>query len=136
MNLRLCRVLALIALAAATVGCDRSGHATVTGNVKRADGSPIVGARVIARDEQTGTSRTGETDSQGAYELGESSSADGVPPGNYSVVVLPERLSLSAERGSKRVEIPEKYQKHSTSGLTFSVQTGEEKQFDITLEGR
>jgi hypothetical protein len=113
-----------------------SGHATVTGTVKRADGSPVVGARVIARDDQTGTSRTGETNSEGAYELGESSSADGVPPGNYSVVVLPERLDLSAEPGTKRIQIPEKYQKHSTSSLTFGVQAGEEKQFDITLEGR
>jgi hypothetical protein len=89
---------------------------------------------VIARSDDTGASRSGETGSDGGYRLGGSQSGDGVPAGNYSVTVLSERKGLQDAPGPRATKVPAKYGSAETSGLRFSVEAGEAKEFDINLD--
>jgi len=122
--------LVAASLASATFGC--SGNvARVSGTVLRKDGSPVSGARVIARSEGTGKTANAETDSSGHYALGIEKMGDGVPPGDYYVIVLED---LGEEHTQRPPTIAAKYAKPSMSGLRFSVKAGEKSTFDMSLE--
>jgi hypothetical protein len=114
-------------------GCGGPDRAWVAGKLTGPDGAPVVGASVMARSDDTGASGSGETGSDGSYELGGSKPGDGVPPGNYSVRVVGQRKSVQSE-GEGGAKVPAKYGTHDTSGLSFSVEAGETKQFDIQLD--
>ncbi len=125
--------MATSVIAAVIIGCSGAGRSSVAGKVTGADGAPVVGATVIARSDETGASASGETGSDGTYELGGSRPGDGVPPGNYAVRVVGQRKSMQ-EDASGGPKVPAKYGSHDTSGLSFSVEPGESEQFDITLD--
>jgi hypothetical protein len=125
--------LAVAVLAASAAGCGATDRATVSGQVKESDGTPVAGALVVARCDETGASGSGETGSDGSYQLGGSQPGDGIAPGNYSVTVLSERKGLQDGGGGSAAKVPAKYGSHATSGLSFSVAAGDAKQFDITL---
>jgi hypothetical protein len=105
--------------------------AKVAGTVLRQDGTPLVGARVIARSEETGKSANGQTDADGHFELGKEIAGEGIAPGNYYVIVLEER---GDEINPRPATIAAKYSKPATSGLKFGVQAGEKKTFDMKLD--
>ena len=115
----------------AVAGCGDTNKASVSGTVVRKDGSPLVGARVVARSKETGTSGTGLTDQQGKYELGTSEIGDGIPPGNYYVIVIED---LGDPDNPQRPRISTKYMRPSASGLQLGVQAGENMAFDMTLD--
>ena len=112
-------------------GCGGDGRAAVSGRVVRADGSPLAGARVIARSDATGKSANDATDADGQYELGGETPGDGVPPGDYAVIVIEDRGQTD---GMRPATIAGKYADPAQSGLAFSVAPGEIKTFDITVD--
>lgn len=106
--------------------------ARVAGQISRADGTPVVGALVVARAESIGKSATGQTDGEGRYALGGAEPGGGVVPGDYAVIIIEERPSLDGGGGQR--SFPARYGDYAKSGLTFSAAAGETKEFDIKLE--
>ena len=119
-------VLLLVAIG----GCGGSDHASVSGTVLRHDDSPVAGAYVIARSAETGAAARGMTDDAGHFELGTTEQGDGVPPGDYYVIIVEER-QLDDTRPPT---IPSKYSSSTGSGLQLSVAAGEQKEFDVKLD--
>jgi len=112
------------------LGCG-SDRAEVSGRVTRADGSPLVGARVIARSDATGKSANGVTNGDGRYVLSTVEPGDGVPAGDYKASVIEFRGTGDNMRPAS---IPTKYGNPDESGLTFAVAGGEEKVFDVVVD--
>jgi hypothetical protein len=130
---RLFFVFSTIWLPIAFTGCGKAGVASVSGTVVHQDGTPVVGARIIARSSESGKSANGETDANGHYELSRVVSDDGVLPGEYYVIVMEDR---GDENQRRPATIAAKYTKPATSGLKFSVQPGEKTTFDMKLDPR
>jgi hypothetical protein len=101
------------------------------GTVLRRDGTPVVGARIIARCEENGKTANGQTAADGHYELGAANMGDCIAAGNYYVIVVED---VDDERNSHPPTIAAKYSKSATSGLKFSVGAGEKTVFDIKLD--
>ena len=127
------KAVGLAVLAALLCGCGGDGRAAVTGRVVRADGSPLAGARVVARSDTTGKSASDSTNAEGRFELGGETPGDGVLPGDYAVIVIEDRGQTD---GMRPASIAGKYADPAQSGLAFSVAPGETKTFDITVEAR
>lgn len=102
----------------------------VTGKVTRSDGSPLVGARVIARVDATGKSANGLTDSGGQYALTVEESGTSIPAGDYKASILEFRGSGDNMRPAT---ISSKYANFDQSGLAFTLSEGEEKVFDVAV---
>jgi hypothetical protein len=111
-------------------GCGGSNTGTVRGTVLHADGSPLAGARVVARSAETGETAYGTTDADGSFELG-GASGDGVPPGDYDVIVLEDRGDPDSRQA---LTVAAKYRDPEKSGLAVSVQSGELQQLNFTLD--
>jgi len=121
-------VVGAVLLTVAGCGADK---ASVGGTVTRRDGSPVVNARVVARDWETRKAAGAITDEQGHFELGTIDRGDGIPPGNYTVMVVEDRGSDEAPRPrtiAAKYEIPKK------SGLSLDIKAGESRQFDLVLD--
>lgn len=112
------------------LGCG-GDRAEVSGRVTRADGSPLVGARVIARSDVTGKSANGITDSDGRYVLSTADADDGVPAGDYKASVIEFRGNGDNMRPAS---ISTKYGNPDESGLAFAISGGEEKVFDVVVD--
>jgi len=112
-------------------GCGGSDRAKVTGTVRHQDGTPLVGALVIARSNTTGSSANGDTDGNGHFVLRTDQERDGIPPGDYYVIIVEGRRELDSPQPQT---ISAKYRSPSSSGLRFSVKPGEETVFDVTLD--
>ncbi len=123
----------LAVLAALFCGCGGDGRAAVSGRVVRADGDPLSGARVVARSDATGKSASDTTDAEGRFELGGETPGDGVPPGDYAVIIIEDRGQTD---GMRPASIAGRYADPAQSGLAFTVAPGESKTFDITVEAR
>lgn len=127
--LRLPRNLLLASLLVVAAGCGGSDRAAVQGRITRHDGTPLAGATVTARSDETGKWAKGVTDADGKYELGVVNAGDGIPPGDYYVTVVEDR----GDQGQLPATIPAKYGK-STSGLTLTLSAGDAKEFNVTLD--
>jgi hypothetical protein len=110
-------------------GCQRSDKVRVTGRVLLHNGTPLKGASIIARSDETGKWAKGTTDADGRYELGTGSAGDGIPPGDYHVIIM-EDLGDSARNTPT---IPAKYVNQATSKLQLTV-TNKSVVFDIKLD--
>ncbi len=86
---------------------------------------------MIAFAAESGKSAYGQTDVDGEFELGVSEAGDGVPPGNYTVIILENRGDLESQAPAT---ISARYQNKSTSGIEFTVEAGDSKQLDLTLD--
>jgi len=104
------------------VGCGGSDRATVSGTLLHQDGTPLVGARVIA-----------QTNGKGYFELGGAKEGDGIPPGDYYVTIVED---FGDENNPRPASISNKYRNPNTSGLGLSVKAGEEAVLDAKLDGR
>jgi hypothetical protein len=122
--------LALV-FVAMVAGCGRSEHAAVSGTLLRRGGTPLVGARIVATSKETGKSAYSTTDDAGHFELGVGENGDGIPPGNYDVIIVENRGDPDNRRPPA---IAAKYGDARTSGLQVSVEAGETKQLNITLD--
>jgi hypothetical protein len=114
-----------------SAGCGGSDRATVTGKLMRQDGSALAGARVIATSSESGKSAYGATDEQGRFELGVAEQGDGIPPGDYQVVIVEDRGDPDNRR---MASIAAKYQGAATSGLRLIVAAGEKAELNATLD--
>lgn len=112
-------------------GCGNSDRASVSGVLLRHDGTPLVAARVIARSEVAGASVTGLTDQAGYFKLGTNEAGNGVPPGDYYVIVVEDRGELDNRRPPS---IAAKYEKPSSSGIMLSVAAGDKTELNLTLD--
>ena len=115
----------------AIAGCGSSDRANVTGTLLRKDGTPLVGARVIARSPETGESAYGITDSEGRFELGAAAESGGIPPGGYEVLIVEDRGDPDHR---KPLSIAAKYRDPSASGLKVNVTAGEQAELNLTLD--
>jgi hypothetical protein len=125
-------VVAFLAIST-LAGCGGSDRAAVSGTLLQQDGTPLVGARVIARSNETGKSAYGQTNGQGYFELGGESAGDGIPPGDYYVTVVED---IGDENNPRPQTISSKYRNPSTSGLTLSVKAGQKAVLDAKLDRR
>ena len=112
-------------------GCGKSGRATITGTVQRHDGTPLAGANVIARSNETGNSANSSTDQTGYFELGTAEQGDGVPPGTYAVVIVEDRGD--ADHRAKPT-IATKYRNPAKSGISLDLKAGESKELNLKLD--
>jgi hypothetical protein len=124
---------ASLLLTATFVGCDGAALGTVSGTVTRKDGTPLAKADLVARSNDTGKSGTGQTDGQGHYTLMSRDGTEGLPPGDYYVIVAEDLGGISNPR---KPTIDGKYANGKTSGLTFSVKPREKLEFNIALDPR
>ena len=120
--------LALVILLMA--GCQHSDKVGVSGRVVRHDGSPLKGATVIARSDDTGKWAKGTTDADGKYELGAAVAGDGIPPGDYRVIIMEDL----GDGGLNKPTVPAKYVNSTTSKLQLTVAKGKKTVFDIKLD--
>ena len=95
-----------------------------------ASGAPLVRARVIARSAETGKSAYATSDSSGNFELN-GGDGEGMPAGNYDVIVLEDRGDPDARRP---MTVAARYRNHETSGLKVTVEAGETSDFNVTLD--
>jgi len=97
-----------------------------------ADGQPVsdlAGAAVIFTSDLLSSS--GEIDGDGRFSLTMQREGDGVVPGNYKVVIVPEVVAADDPKFKLRKQpLPGKYTKPSTTDLVATV---EAKPNDITL---
>jgi hypothetical protein len=126
-----CRWLATILFVA--VGCGGSQTSHVSGQVLRHDGTPLVGATVTARSNETGKWASGITDEEGRYRLQSPNNESGLPPGDYYVTIAEaSHPGFDADQQPPRT-IPQKYEMPS-SGLELAVKAGEPTVFDVRLD--
>jgi hypothetical protein len=81
----------------------------------------------------TGKSAYGTADSEGRFTLRSDAEEDGVPPGNYDIVVLEDRGDPDSRR---RPTIAAKYRDPATSGLKVNVGAGEATEATFTLDAK
>jgi hypothetical protein len=123
--------LALFFLIVLSTGCSDADRATVTGTLVRNDGTPLVGARVVARSNATGKSSYAQTDAQGRFELGGEQEGDGIPPGEYYVLVVEDR-GEGANRRPPTIGL--KYRDPEVSGLGFKAEPGGKTELNLKLD--
>ncbi len=132
-------------------GCSSSDTAeslgaTVSGSVTY-NGSPVDGAMVTFRPASEGAQGAfARTDAEGKYELSSSAAAtSGVVPGEYNVTVTktevgqsnvaseedPDYNPYAAGPSKPKSVLPKKYADAKTSGLEFTVTSGEN---DLPIE--
>jgi hypothetical protein len=118
-----------IGLYAVVPGCGGSGGLKqLTGRVTLADGSPLVGARLIFRSNESGNF-SATTDENGDYAVGSTSGAKGIAPGTYVVTVVEFR----DPDHPKPTKFNTKYTQVKTSGVQVTV-PAEGSKFDIMLD--
>ncbi|MFG0261269.1 MAG: hypothetical protein ACF788_02640 [Novipirellula sp. JB048] len=129
----------LASLSLGLAGCTPSNElATVPVSGKISfEGQPLSTGSVIFIPTGGGPTADANIGPNGEYALGTYDKSDGVPPGEYNVMVvaMSEQDSIDAETatGSGSL-IPNRYGDPSKSGLTASVTAGEanEINFDLT----
>jgi hypothetical protein len=122
----------IAALGSISSGCSQSGRAEVNGRVLLKDGTPLVGARVMATPTGAGKTAYGSTDDAGKYILSVGEIGEGLPPGDYLIAVL--EMSNRREGQKNSPKIANRYLDSNTSGLSFTVDGGQIKALDLTLD--
>jgi hypothetical protein len=125
-------VLASLAiLAAGVAGCSGSDRSPVTGKLLHQDGSPLVAARVTARSDKTGKWATADTDAEGRFSLATTATGEGLPAGEYYVIVVEYRGSMD---NPAPATIHPKYAEPGASGLSVKVAPGQTAELNATLD--
>jgi hypothetical protein len=116
-----CRFVLIIAVAG-SLGCRSGDYYSVSGRILDPMGNPIDGledSQVVFSLENGLTSSVGEVQSDGSFEMFTDRPGDGVPPGEYHVLIA--RKYLDPERAAPQV-IDSKYENFDTSGLRATVE--------------
>src|SRR4051812_40667684 len=127
------RAVAVAVLAVGLSGCG-GGKYPVRGTVTLDDGTPLAKGLIVFERVDGGPPVTarGDVGPDGRYALSTEKPGDGVPPGRYKVLVNPLDLS-DVPDDQKTLPFDVKYTKFDTSGLEYTVQSGE-NDFPIRLE--
>jgi hypothetical protein len=127
----------ILLLAMVVTGCARPVEqlCPVSGKVTFQD-KPVSAGVVRFSNAKAAIDTTAEIQSDGSYSIQRARGA-GLPAGDYSVAVMPSRTdapvgSMVPISESQCAEIPSKYRKAATSGLTLSVKPGSNT-FDIDM---
>jgi hypothetical protein len=141
-------LLTAVAACVVAAGCGDDGklpRAPVSGRVTY-KGKPVAGAAVSFLPETPGwRAAVGKTDAQGRYLLGTYDPDDGAPVGRCKVALSlrgpgkPLKPGLGAAAAEELMEmgdplIPVRYFDPDKSGLTFTVEKGQDNVFDIDLK--
>jgi hypothetical protein len=123
----------VVLLATALLGLPGCGHGEQSrfiGKLVRRDGTPLVGARVVVRSNETQKPAYGTTDASGqvSFNLPNEEHANGAC--DYEVMIVEDN---SGGENSKRT-IAAKYQDPKKSGLKVTAQPGEHVKLDVTLD--
>jgi hypothetical protein len=110
-------------------GCGAADTGRARGTVLDSSGDPLVRARIIARSAESGKSAYATSDSSGSFEL--DGGEEGMPAGEYDVIVLEDRGDPDARRP---LTVAAKYRSHETSGLKVTVEAGKTTDFNVTLD--
>lgn len=100
------------------------------------EGQPLTTGSVIFIAAAGGPTADANIGPGGEYTLGTYSDTDGVPPGEYNVMVvaMSEQDSMDAETGGGAESlVPSRYGDPSKSGLTASVKAGEPNEINFDL---
>jgi hypothetical protein len=139
---RLVAITALIVASNITAGCNRSEPlGRVYGKVTF-QGEPVTAGILVFSNHEKGVHMTAELGPDGSYEL-QTAGGFGLPLGTYKIAVntpIPEppvygamnSTPVNAPRANSAVNIPKKYQDYETSGLSITVEKGENR-FDIEM---
>ncbi|TWU24390.1 hypothetical protein Pla52o_23170 [Novipirellula galeiformis] len=128
----------LASLSLGLAGCTPSNEMAtvpVTGKVTY-KGQPLPSGSVIFIASGAGPTADANIGPDGEYSLGTYSESDGVPPGEYNVMVVAmtgeDSIDAEAATGSTSL-IPSRYSDPSKSGLTASVKAGEDNEINFDL---
>lgn len=126
----LCRIL-LIAWVALVAGCGEKNWATVNGTVM-VNGTPIGPGTIMFEPTGSGDPRArsgiGNFKEDGKYVVRSAGGRDGIPAGEYQVLIDGKPAESSGDEfvdPARITKIPAKYLNPSTSGLTASLEAGE-----------
>ena len=120
--------LGLVACTCWFVGCSGGGVEPPTGSVSGKvtyNGEPLTNGLVLFSNEQMGVGVSAELSSSGTYQV------ESLRTGEYQVAIQPPTgpSPMEEAEGAKRetlnLDIPDKYLDLQTSGLTASVNEGE-----------
>ena len=138
--LLLCCALFLLTLAGCPGGAETPKLVPVEGTITL-DDEPLVGAGVMF-----GTAAVGETDASGHYKLTYEGTEEGVPPGDYAVIVekwvnedgtvYKDTEGMSPELAGAKQELPRRYADMEMTELkaTVSQEGGKPIDFKLTSE--
>ncbi len=113
-----------------SLGCGNS-KTPVAGVIKKADGSPLPGLRVIAKLAEGKAWAAGVTDTDGKFTLGCETANEGVDPGSYVVSITEEQQDWDHPTPPT---ISRKYTSPTTSGLNFDATAGSAVNLELTLD--
>jgi hypothetical protein len=126
----ICRMF-LVLIVASVAGCGEKNWATVNGTVT-VNGAPIGPGTIMF--EPTGSadprarSGIGNFKEDGKYSIRSAGGRDGVPAGQYTVLIDGKPAESSGDEhvdASSVTRIPAKYLNATTSGLTATLEAGE-----------
>ncbi len=129
----------LLVVMLSAVGCGPN-VGTVKGRVTL-KGAPIGDGSVIFQGASANVSVSGNLKPDGTYQI-VAANMPGLPPGDYKVAISPSKIGtgeapLAIAPGQAevvRVMIPQRYHSTETSGLTATVQAGENPAFNFDLQ--
>lgn len=113
-------------------GCGKM-EATVSGTVSYA-GKPLTTGNVAFHPVGSGTPATATIGADGRYELRTASKA-GLPPGEYVATVAAFEIIPGSPPMPGKLLIPGSYNRLETSGLRYTVESGENT-IDIRMDER
>jgi hypothetical protein len=115
-------------------GCSSRTY-PVQGKVVWSDGTPaaeLAQGQIVFESNALKTSARGEIKPDGSFVLSTYSNDDGVPPGEYQIIVLEHRIAAEG-KAAPPPHLDPKYTSASTSGITATVVAGNNP-ITITLE--
>lgn len=126
--------LAGAVLAAGLLGCG-SGHELQTAPVEgrvTLDGAPLTSGYVMALPVK-GRMARGAIQEDGSFVLGSYSASDGAQVGEHPVIVTPVPADEGGSRPRSSQQIPRRYQRAASSGITVNVQPQGVRDWKIEL---
>jgi hypothetical protein len=131
-GLRFCLLTALLAMVCLG-GCGSRKLATypVSGKVTFENGAPlstggIIMFQSVAAKDQPVSTAAGTIEADGTFKLSTFTDGDGAPAGKYRALVMPKRDAGNAGQFGRTPAPPldPRFQSYDTSGLTFTVEQG------------
>lgn len=134
------RLTGLVGLLVLLGGCSDHGEVGLVRGKVTLNGQPLTQGSILFENRTTGISLLAPLTAEGTYTA-LTYQQNGLPPGTYQVAVTP---SVTAEADAPLVQqptpggkadgtIPAKYRSVATSGLSVTVQAGDNPPFDFNL---
>lgn len=126
----------VLLLAAALCGCGGPTKLPAQGYVSFSDGEPVKNGRIEFRSIEGNYRGMGTIDSAGFFRLLDDNGVEGIPAGDYEVIVvqiiMTDHLSLEAHNHGRPV--PRRYADYYSSGLTQQVSAENASNLKVVIE--